>query len=180
MATVQDQENEHRRRFDHGSCGNKETVSMTIAPGGPQGCSNQGNDKLYGSERAKDCWRKGRLEALVSTGTVWEHVLQRGACRKWVRQRLEWLSGGNASIDLQVISKEEQLWLDAAAEETIWTDRVLWPRVGKDIQHIMTERAHDGLVEEDGWNKRELGPRVAIIASGQCSYAFEADPMHGA
>ena len=112
-----------------------------------------------------------RLEALVSTGTVWEHVLQRGACRKWVRQRLEWLSGGNASIDLQVISKEEQLWLDAAAEETIWTDRVLWPRVGKGIQHIMTERAHDGLVGEDGWNKPELGPRLAIIAKrpGYCT-----------
>ena len=53
----------------------------------------------------------------------------------------------------------------------MWTDRVLWPRAGTVIQHTMMERGHVGLVEEGGWNKPELEPRVAIIAkrSGYCT-----------
>ena len=55
------------------------------------------------------------MEALASTGTAWEHVLQGGACRKWVKQRFELLSSGNAIMDLQIILEDEQLWRDAAA-----------------------------------------------------------------
>ncbi len=43
------------------------------------------------------------LESLASTGAAWEHMLQRGAYRRWVEQRFELLSGGNAIIDLQII-----------------------------------------------------------------------------
>ena len=56
-------------------------------------------------------------------------------------------------------------------ERMMWAERVLWPRAGMVIQHTMMERVHVELVEEGGWNKPELEPRVAIIAkrSGYCT-----------
>ena len=149
MATVQDQENEHHRRFDHGSRGNEKAVSVTMALGGPQGCSNQRNDKVSGSECAEDCWRSRRLEALVSTGTAWEHVLQRGACRKWVEQRFELFSNGNAIIDLQIISEDEQLWLDAAAvvEDLLLSWAPLHSGLGHDAPVFKTTRRKTAQVQ---------------------------------
>ena len=113
----QDQENEHHRRFYHGSRGNGKAVSVTMAPGGPQGCSNQRNDKLSTSECAEGCWRSRRLEALVSTGTAWEHLLQRGACRKWVSSVLSCLAAATQSWTYRLSRRMsscgwmEQQWL---------------------------------------------------------------------
>ena len=88
-----------------------------MAPGGPQGCSNQRNDKLSRSECAEGCWRSRRLEALVSTGTAWEHLLQRGACRKWVSSVLSWLAAATQSWTYRLSRRMsscgwmEQQWL---------------------------------------------------------------------
>ena len=88
-----------------------------MAPGGPQGCSNQRNDKLSTSECAEGCWRSRRLEALVSTGTAWEHLLQRGACRKWVSSVLSCLAAATQSWTYRLSRRMsscgwmEQQWL---------------------------------------------------------------------
>ena len=56
------------RRSDHGSRGIEKADSGTMAPGGPQGCSNNGDDKLASSNVQKAAggvvaWKPSYLQA---------------------------------------------------------------------------------------------------------------------
>ena len=142
MATVQDQEEEHHRRFDYGSRGSEKAVSVTEARGGPQGCSrgtetkesslpshtwmcrwsrvaNRDTEqatretaKYLGPNAQKitggvGAWKFSYLQAQLGSTCCREEHGEDGSS-----SGLSCLAAATQSLDLQMVSKDEQLRLD--------------------------------------------------------------------
>ena len=93
-----------------------------------------------------------------------EDLAERG-----VIQRSGCLAGGSRIVQTPVGCGKLQDIIDT--EHLTCTERILRPDAGMVIHHTLIERSHAGWLEEDSWNKLELGPRGAIIAkrSGYCT-----------
>ena len=93
-----------------------------------------------------------------------EDLAERG-----VIQRSGCLAGGSRIVQTPVGCGKLQDIIDT--ERLTCTERILRPDAGMVIHHTLIERSHAGWLEEDSWNKLELGPRGAIIAkrSGYCT-----------
>ena len=141
----QDQENEHHRRFDHGSRGNEKSRQCDDGAWGPQGCSRgtetresslpsqtwmchwlrvanrdteqatRETTKYLGPNAQKTtgrvgAWKPSYLQVQPGSTCCREEHVENGSSSVW-----GCLAAATQSLNLQIISKDEQLRLDAAA-----------------------------------------------------------------
>ena len=179
MATVQDQEKEHHRRFDHGSRGNEESSHCDDGAWGPQGCSRgtetresslpsqtwmchwlrvanrdteqatRETTKYLGPNAQKTtgrvgAWKPSYLQVQPGSTCCREEHVESGSSSVW-----GYLAAATQSLNLQIISKDEQLRLDAAAvvEDLLLSWAPLHSGLGHDAPVFKTTRRKTAQVQ---------------------------------